>query len=106
MQLTNAKQVSWELTGDDLRKPEIRLGLSLDDFLLGAFDEQSLGEIPPESDWSDWFPPPPRITEWELCELTDLVEIEAEKHDLLPDTDTYPIDDFFSQRRNTTSKMK
>ena len=79
MQLTNAKQVSWELTGDDLRKPEIRFGLSLDDFLLGAFDEQSLGEIPPESDWSDWFPPPKRMTEWELYELTDWVEIEAEK---------------------------
>ena len=79
MQLTNAKQVSWELTGADLRKSKIRLGLSLDDFLLGAFDEHSLGETPPESDWSDWFPPPPRMTEWELYEMTDWVEIEAEK---------------------------
>ena len=79
MQLTNAKQVSWELTGDDLRKPEIRPGLSLDDFLLGKFNELSLGETPPESDWSDWFPPPPRMTERELYELTDWAEIEAEK---------------------------
>ena len=39
MQLTNAKQVSWELIGDDLRKPEILLGLSMDDFLLGAVNE-------------------------------------------------------------------
>ena len=79
MQLTNAKQVSWDLTGDDLRKSEIRLGLRLDDFLLGVFDEKCLGETPPESDWRDWFPPPPRMTEWELYEMTDWLEIEAEK---------------------------
>jgi hypothetical protein len=59
MQLTNAKQVSWELTDDDLQQPDIQSGLLVDDFLLGTFDQQSLGETLPESYWSDWFPPPP-----------------------------------------------
>jgi hypothetical protein len=79
MQLTNTQQVSWELTDDDRQQPKIRNKFNLDDFLLAAFNEQSLGETPPESDLSDWFPPPPRMTEWELYELTDWVEIEAEK---------------------------
>ena len=70
-------------------------GLRLDDFFLGPFDWQCLSELPPESDWSDWFPPPPRLSECELYDLTDWVEIEAEKHDLLPDPDTYPLDDYF-----------
>ncbi len=64
MELKIAKQVSWEQTEEKFRQPEIRPELRLDDFLLGAFDEQNLGETPPESDWSDWFPPPPRMTEW------------------------------------------
>jgi hypothetical protein len=59
-------------------------GLSLEDFLLGAFDEQCLSETPPESDWSDWFPPPLQMTEMELYKLADWAEIEAEKYELTP----------------------
>ena len=71
---------------------------SLEDFTLGKFDEEYLGDNPPESDWSDWFPPPPRMAEEELEKLTDWVEIEAEKHDLEPDPDTYPFDDYFETK--------
>jgi hypothetical protein len=78
---------------------------SLEDFTLGKFDEEYLGDNPPESDryvpvgdWSDWFPPPPRMAEEELEKLTDWVEIEAEKHDLEPDPDTYPLDDYFETK--------
>jgi hypothetical protein len=39
---------------------------SLEDFILGKFDDECLGDNPPESDWNDWFPPPPRMTEEEL----------------------------------------
>ncbi len=56
--------------------------LTSDDFMLGPFDAERLGERPPESDWGDWFPPPPRMSDWELGELSDWVELEAEKHDL------------------------
>ena len=68
---------------------------SLEDFILGKFDEECLVDSPPESDWNDWFPPPPRMTEEELDVLTDWVEIEAEKHNLEPDPDTYPLEDYF-----------
>ncbi|NPV78224.1 MAG: hypothetical protein HPY59_17850 [Anaerolineae bacterium] len=68
---------------------------SLEEFTLGKFDEEYLGDNPPESDWIDWFPPPPRMTEEELDVLTDWVEIEAEKHDLEPDPDTYPLENYF-----------
>jgi len=71
---------------------------SLEEFTLGKFDEEYLGDNPPESDWSDWFPPPPRMTEEELEKLTDWVEIEAEKHNLEPDPDTYPLDDYFETK--------
>jgi len=74
----------------------------LEDFILGKFDQEYLGDNPPESDryvpegdWVDWFPPSPRMTEEELEKLTDWVEIEAEKHNLEPDPDTYPLEDYF-----------
>jgi hypothetical protein len=71
------------------------LGMVLEDFLLGKFDEEHLGDNPPESNWFDWFPPPPRMTEGELDKFTDWVEVEAETHDLDPDPDTYPLEDYF-----------
>ena len=78
---------------------------SLEDFTLSKFDEEYQGGNPPESDryvpegdWSDWFPPPPRMTEEELDVLTDWVEIEAEKHNLEPDPDTYPLDDYIETK--------
>ncbi len=81
LQLANA--------GDDVFN--IKTGLTIEDFILGPFDTECLGEQPPESNWSDWFSPPPRLTEWELDVLTDWAEVEAEKHDLNPDPETYPL---------------
>ena len=82
--------VAWHLAWIDLELDWEFPGKSIDDFYLGAFDDECLSELPPESDWSDWFPPPARLTEWELDDLSDWVEIEAEKHDLSPDPDYYP----------------
>lgn len=70
----------------------------IEDFTLGPFDAERLGEVPPESNWSDWFPPPPRLTEWELDELADRVDVEAEKHDLNPDA--YQIGVFFNEGKH------
>ena len=93
-------EVNWRLTCMDFELLDEYAGMTIEDFILGKFDEECLGEFPPESDrhipagdWSDWFPPPPRMTEWEHCELTDWVEIEAEKHDLVPNPDNYPLRD-------------
>ena len=71
--------VIWRLAYTNIEPPEKCSGMNIEDFTLGNFDVECLGDTPPESDWSDWFPPPPRLTEWELCELTDWVEIEAQK---------------------------
>jgi hypothetical protein len=68
-------EVSWRLVCTDSEPPDECSGMTIEDFILGMFDEAFLGEIPPELDWSDWFPPPPRLTERELCDLTDWVEI-------------------------------
>ena len=73
---------------------------SVDDFRLGTFDEACLGETPPESDWRDWFPPPPRLTDSELCDLSDWAEAESAKHDLFPDPDTYPLAGYFDPKEN------
>ena len=86
------KDVNWELVQAEIALIDERCKKSLEDFILGKFDEEYLGDSPPESDWYvpegdwiDWFPPPSRLTEEELDVLTDWVEIEAEKHDLFPD---------------------
>jgi len=79
------KEVNWELVQAEIALIDERCKKSLEDFILGKFDEECLGDSPPESDWNDWFPPPLRLTEEELDVLTDWVEIEAEKHDLFPD---------------------
>ena len=89
------KDVNWELVQAEIALIDDCCKKSLEDFILGKFDEECLGDSPPESDWNDWFPPPPRMTEEELDVLTDWVEIEAEKHDLEPDPDTYPLEDYF-----------
>ena len=82
--------VAWHLAWINLELDWEIPGKSINDFILGAFDDEYLSELPPESDWSDWFPPPARLTEWELDDLSDWVEIEAEKHDLISDPDFYP----------------
>ncbi|MDD5369322.1 MAG: hypothetical protein PHQ40_09560 [Anaerolineaceae bacterium] len=98
--LLHEKQiVYWSLANPEVEETWAESRLTLDDFILGPFDAECLGERPPESDWSDWFPPPQRMTEWELEILTDWVEIEAEKHDLIPDPDTYSLEDYFLIRR-------
>jgi len=89
------KDVNWELVQVEIALIDECSKKSLEDFILGKFDEEYLGDNPPESDWIDWFPPPSRMTEEELDVLTDWVEIEAEKHDLFPDPDTYPLEDYF-----------
>ncbi len=94
--LLNEKQaVYWSLANPEIGETLAESRLTIGDFILGPFDEEYLGERPPESDWIDWFPPPPRMTDLELCELTDWVEIEATKHDLIPAPDTYPLEDYF-----------
>jgi hypothetical protein len=99
MQITQ-QDVIWRLAYTNTEPPEKSSGMNIEDFTLGKFDEECLGDTPPESDryvpegdWSDWFPPPPRLTEWELCELTDWIEIEASKKELIPDPNTYPLTD-------------
>jgi len=96
------KDVNWELVQAEIALIDGYSKKSLEDFILGKFDEACLGDSPPESDryvpegdWIDWFPPTPRMTEEELDVLTDWVEIEAEKHNLEPDPDTYPLEDYF-----------
>jgi len=96
------KDVNWERVQAEIALIDDCCKKSLEDFILGKFDEECLGDSPPESDryvpegdWIDWFPPPPRMTEEELDALTDWVEIEAEKHNLEPDPDTYPLEDYF-----------
>ena len=83
--------VYWKLayteTEEDCQEPS----LNITDFILGRFDGEGLGEVPPESDWSDWFPPPPLMTDWELDDLADWVELVASRHDLVSDRDKYPI---------------
>ena len=89
------KDVNWERVQAEIALIDDCCKKSLEDFILGKFDEECLGDSPPESDWNDWFPPPPRMTEEELDVLTNWVEIEAEKHDLEPDPDTYLLEDYF-----------
>ena len=91
------------IAGDALLSPNrvvVSPHRSVDDFCLGFFDETCLREYPPESDWSDWFPPPPRLTDWELCDLADWAEIEAAKHNLFPDPETYPLAGYFDPKEN------
>ena len=89
------KDVNWEWVQAEIAPIDDCCKKSLEDVILGKFDEECLGDSPLESDWNDWFPPPPRMTEEELDVLTDWVEIEAEKHNLEPDPDTYPLEDYF-----------
>lgn len=85
---------------------------SAEDFCLGCFDESRLGETPPEPDgsvpdwgWRDWFPPPPRLTEVELCDLTDWVEIEAAKYDPSPDEEHYSRKVFLIERKTMETQL-
>lgn len=71
--------------------------MHVEDFMLGRFDEEYLSADPPESDrhipvgdWSDWFPPPPGLTNEDLDVLTGWVEAEADKRSLWADPDQYP----------------
>ena len=102
MLLIGTNSIDCWLALPEFEPSTIGSGLKLDDFILGNFDEECLGIHPPESDWSDWFPPPERLTDWELCVLTDWAEIEAQKHDLIPDPDTFPLTDFFETKENNT----
>ena len=102
MLLHEKQAVYWRLATQETEEVCEESDLTIAGFILGPFDRECLGEESPESDWSDWFPPPERLTDWELCELTDWAEIEAQKHDLIPDPDTYPLTDFFETKENNT----
>ncbi len=83
MELLREKQADyWLLSLPDSVVVDEEPKLKTNDFIMGPFDAEYLGEHPPESDWSNWFPSPPRMTEGELEVLTDWVEVEAEKHEL------------------------
>ena len=86
MQLTGTNAMDCRLALVEFEPSTAGSGLKMDDFILGKFDVECLGEHPPETDWSDWFPPPKRMTDWELYDLTDWVELEAEKCDSVQDT--------------------
>jgi hypothetical protein len=70
MQSTGTKTNDGRLVFIEFEPAVTGFGLKVNDFILGRFDEKCLGENPPEDEWGDWFPPPPRLTEWKLCELT------------------------------------
>ena len=103
--LKEEQAVYWRLADPDTEEVCTETLVAIADFILGSFDAECLGEHPPESDWSDWFPPPPRMTDWELEVLTDWVEIEAEKRDLNPDPDTYPLEDYFLIRKTMNPQL-
>ena len=60
------KDVNWVLVQAEIALIDDCCKKSLEDFILGKFDDECLGDNPPESDWNDWFPPPPRMKEEEL----------------------------------------
>ena len=58
--LLHEKQiVYWSLANPEVEETWAESRLTLDDFILGPFDAECLGDKPLESDWSDWFPSPP-----------------------------------------------
>ncbi len=94
MQSTGTKTNDGRLVFIEFEPAVSGFGLKVDDFILRRFDETCLRENPPEDEWGDWFPPPERLTEWELCELTDWVELVALNYDLFPDPDIFPMDGY------------
>lgn len=88
------RRLVWPMCMDEIEHGAPPQEMRIEDFLLGRFDEEYLSDDPPESDWSEWFPPPPRMTWEELGLLAQWVEIEADKHDLWPDPDQYPFFNF------------
>lgn len=94
MMLLHEKQaVYWRPAYPEVEVISDEPGLTIEDFILGPFDTECWSEYPPESDWSDWFPPPPRVTDWELYELADWAEIEISQHKITLNPDHYPLDE-------------
>ena len=60
------KDVNWERVQAEIALIDDCCKKSLEDFILGKFDEECLGDSPPKSYWNDWFPPQPRMTKEEL----------------------------------------
>lgn len=84
----------WPLCMEEIEHGGPSRTAGIEDFLLGRFDEECLSDDPPESDWSDWFPPPPRLNWDELGLLAEWVDEQADRHDLWPDPELYPISFF------------
>jgi len=47
------KDVNWERVQAEIALIDDCCKKSLEDFILGKFDEECLGDSPPESDWND-----------------------------------------------------
>jgi len=92
MLLHEKQAVYWQLATLETEEVCQESKLDISDFMLGSMDTEALGEEPPEYSWIDWFPPPRRMMDWELGEITDWVEIEAAKHDLIQKPDISPVD--------------
>ena len=84
----------WPLCFEEIEHGGPRQAGGIEDFLLGRFDEECLSDDPPESDWSDWFPPPPQLSWDELGLLAEWVDAQADKHSLWPDPEQYPLSFF------------
>jgi len=84
----------WPLCMEEIEHGGPPRTAGIEDFLLGRFDEECLSDDPPESDWSDWFPPPPRLSWDELGMLAEWVDEQADRHNLWPDPEQYPLSFF------------
>jgi hypothetical protein len=98
--LLEKQTVYWSLAYPEVEETFEETDLTIDDFILGPFDTECLSEYPPESDWSDWFPPPQRIMDWELYELADWAEIQIGKQEI-----TLNPDHYLSSEVNMNKKM-
>jgi hypothetical protein len=98
MLLHEKQTIYWRLATQEIEEVCEEPRLTIADFMLGPFDKECLGEDPPESDWSDWFPPPLRMTDEEMEELSNWVEIEASKKGLFPSPVNYPLTDCFYKK--------
>lgn len=90
MFLHEKRAAYWLQIVPEVNVAAVDLKPQVENFTLGSFEEERLGEKPPESDWSDWFPPQPSMTDWELDEFKDWVDVESAKHILSPDSGFNP----------------
>lgn len=88
------RRLIWPLCIEEIEHGGSLQVVGVEDFVLGRFDEECLSDDPPESDWSDWFPPPPKLNWDELGLLAEWVDEQADRHDLWPNPELYPMTRF------------